>query len=393
MNSLRKFLRLESLAGLALIAAALFGMAVANSPLAEGYQRLLEVPLEVRIGGSVLAKPLLLWINDGLMAVFFLIVALELKREVLDGELSRLDQIALPLAAAAGGIVLPAVLYAAVNAGDPEALRGWAIPAATDIAFALGVLAMLGDRVPRSLKTFLLSLAVFDDLGAILIIAAFYTEEISWGAKGFGLLATGALFALNRGGVTRTAPYLLLGAILWVCVLKSGVHATLAGVIAGLMIPHRRVNSYGRSPLEDLEHSLHPWVAFLIVPIFAFANSGVSLAGATQGMFDPVALGIVAGLFFGKMLGVFSAAFLLIKSGIAKLPEGATWTSLFGVSVLSGIGFTMSLFIGTLAFESTARDFSVPLRLGVLSGSLLSAAVGFTILRRALRASGVRSQN
>ena len=382
MNHGKKSLNPASLAGVALVGAALLGMLFANSPLSAWYERFLGAALEVRLGEVGLSKPLLLWINDGLMAVFFLLVALELKREVLGGELSHRSQVALPLAAAAGGIVLPAALYVAVNAGDPEALRGWAIPAATDIAFALGVLAMLGDRVPRSLKTFLLSLAVFDDIGAILIIAAFYTEQISWTAKGLALVVTAALFALNRSGVTRTGPYLLLGAVLWVCVLKSGVHATLAGVVVGLTIPHRKANSHGRSSLEDLEHSLHPWVAFLIVPVFAFANAGVSLAGAADGLLDPVALGIVAGLFLGKMAGVFSAAALLIRLGVAKLPKGASWGALFGVCVLSGIGFTMSLFIGTLAFEFSARDFSVPLRLGVLIGSSLSAAVGLAVLMR-----------
>jgi len=325
MNTTQDFLKLEALAGIALLAAAALGMLFANSPLAGWYQGVLNVPLEIRIGHEGLSKPLLLWINDGLMAVFFLMIALELKREVLDGELSRMSQVALPLVASVGGIVVPAAIYLAVNLGNPEALQGWAIPAATDIAFALGVLAMLGDRVPRSLKMFLLSLAVFDDIGAILIIAAFYTEEISWAAKGLGLCATAVIFVLNRVGVTRTGPYLLVGVVLWVCVLKSGVHATLAGVIVGLMIPHRRQNSFGRSPLEDLEHALHPWVVFMIVPVFAFANSGVSLTGASAMVLDPVALGIVAGLFFGKMLGVFSASALLVRSGIVELPEGVTW--------------------------------------------------------------------
>jgi NhaA family Na+:H+ antiporter len=380
-----QFLSPESLAGIALLGAALLGLLIANSPLAAGYERLLRLPLEISIGEGGLSKPILLWINDGLMAVFFLLVALELKREFLDGELSKPSQIALPLAAAIGGIVVPALVYVGFNSGDPEALRGWAIPAATDIAFALGVLAMLGDRVPRSLKTFLLSLAIFDDVGAILIIAAFYTEEISWTAKGLALATTVALFLMNRAGVRRTAPYLLVGAVLWLCVLKSGVHATLAGVIVGLMIPHRGANSPGASPLTHLEHGLHPWVAFLVVPVFAFANSGVSLTGMSTGLLDPVALGIVGGLFVGKMVGVFSVSALMIRTRLAPLPAGSTWGSLFAVCVLSGIGFTMSLFIGTLAFENASRDFSAPLRIGVLAGSLLSAAVGFVLLRRATR--------
>ena len=378
-------LKPEMLAGIALIGAALLGMLFANTSLNGWYTSFLNAPFEIRLGESSLEKPLLLWINDGLMAIFFLLVALELKREMLDGELSKPGQVTLPLVAALGGILVPALFYVGFNSGDGEAMRGWAIPAATDIAFALGVLAMLGDRVPKSLKTFLLSLAVFDDLGAILIIAAFYTEQIAWGAKVGALFATTILFVFNRQGVTRKAPYFLVGAVLWLCVLKSGVHATLAGVVIGLMIPHRKVDGHGHSPLKVLEHSLHPWVAFLIVPVFAFSNAGVRLDSGFGALTDPVALGVISGLFFGKMFGVFSAAWILIKTNVVKMPAGATWQSLFGVAILSGIGFTMSLFIGTLAFETATRDFSAPLRLGVLAGSFLSAGVGAAVLMRAAK--------
>ena len=386
MQPKKKRIPKDVVPGVILIAAAALGILMANSPLASGYQTVLNLPVSVALGSLELEKPLLLCINDGLMAIFFLVVALELKREVLEGELSNRSQVALPLGAAIGGILVPAALYTAINFQDSEALRGWAIPAATDIAFALGVLAMLGDRVPRSLKMFLLSLAVFDDIGAILIIAAFYTAEISWTAHGLALIATAVLFGMNRAKVTRTSPYLAVGAALWLFVLKSGVHATLAGVIVGLMIPHRRQNAFGRSSVKDLEHSVHPWVIYFIIPVFAIANSGVSLQGVSQAILDPVALGIIAGLFFGKMIGVYGASALMVRAGWAKLPAGANWSALLGVSILSGIGFTMSLFIGTLAFEHSARDFSVPVRLGVLAGSLVSATVGFLLLRRALPA-------
>ena len=381
MGTTKRFIRLEALAGIALLGAALLGMLVANTSFAGDYTRILQLPFEVSLGGVGLSKPLLLWINDGLMAIFFMLVALELKRELLGGELSKPGAITLPLVAAIGGIVVPALIYLAINRGDAEAMKGWAIPAATDIAFALGVLAMLGDRVPKSLKVFLLSLAVFDDLGAILIIAAFYTEEISWTAKGLALGATVFLVALNRLGVTRVAGYMLIGTFLWVAVLKSGVHATLAGVIVGLTIPHKHLNANGHSPLKELEHALHPWVAFLIVPVFAFANAGVTLSGLGEVLLQPVSMGILGGLFIGKAIGVFGVASVLIKTGLARMPEGSSWTSLLGVAILSGIGFTMSLFIGTLAFETSTVDFSAPLRVGVLAGSLLSAVVGYLLLR------------
>ncbi len=385
MGDTQSFIRLESLAGLLLLATTVLGMIFANSQLASIYEALLSTPLEVRLGEASLAKPLLLWVNDGLMAIFFLLVALELKREVMDGDLSQPGQVALPLVAALGGIAIPAAIYALWNLGDAQAIKGWAIPAATDIAFALGVLMLLGNKVPTSLKTFLLSLAVFDDLGAILIIAAFYTEEISWAAKGLGLGGIGVLAILNRLGITRLSPYLLIGSFVWVCVLKSGVHATLAGVAVGLAIPLRAKDDLGHSPLKLLEHSLHPWVALLVIPVFAFANSGVDFSGVSSAeLSSPVTLGIASGLFFGKLIGVFGTAALLIRFGPAALPKEASWTSFLGVCILSGIGFTMSLFIGTLAFEHSAEDFSVQVRLGVIGASVLSALIGFAVLRHSL---------
>jgi NhaA family Na+:H+ antiporter len=373
------FFRHEAAGGLVLLAAAVAALATSNSPLAWLYDRLLDTPVGVRIGQFALDKPLLLWINDGLMAVFFFLVGLEIKRELLKGELSTFGQAVLPAVAAVGGMGVPALIYAAINADDPVALHGWAIPSATDIAFAVGVLALLGPRIPPSLKVFLLALAILDDLGAILIIALFYTEHLSW----LSLLLAGAgsvvLLALNRSGVTRLAPYLLAGAFIWVCVLKSGVHATLAGVVVAIAIPLGAKGESEPSLLEQLEESLHPWVAFGILPLFAFANAGVSLAGLTPDkLLASVPLGIAAGLLVGKPLGILGATWLAVASGLAPRPEGTTWPQLLGAGLLGGIGFTMSLFIGTLAFADPA--FAAQLRLGVLAGSLLSAAAGFLVL-------------
>ena len=383
---LQTFLRLEALAGLALIGAAAAGMVIANSPLDHLYAGWISTEVEVRVGEASLQKPLLLWVNDALMALFFLLIGLELKREVFEGELSSRSQVMLPLVCAVAGIAIPAGLFAAFNYDDPSAARGWAIPAATDIAFALGVLAMLGDRVPRGLKTFLLSLAVFDDLGAILIIAAFYTDDISWSAKVLAVVASAVLVLFNRLRITRLVPYFLVGGMLWLFVLKSGMHATLAGVILGLTIPLRAKDSKGRSPLKHLEHGLHPWVAFLIVPVFAFANAGVDLRAVTLDDFgDSVTLGILSGLLIGKSVGVYCVARLMVRMKWAELPVGATNATLFGVCILSGIGFTMSLFIGTLAYGNSDDLHEVTVRLGVLGGSLVSAVLGFVVLKVALR--------
>ncbi len=381
LDSLKTFLKLESASGILLMIAAVVAMAVANSPAQALYQALFEVPVEVRIGALQIAKPLLLWINDGLMAVFFLLVGLELKREVLEGNLSDPSQIALPAVAALGGMLLPAGIYAFFNWGDPIAIHGWAIPAATDIAFALGVLALVGRGVPVGLKVFLLTLAILDDFGAIAIIAVAYTDQLSTGSLAMAAVAIAVLALLNRCRVLSIAPYILVGVVLWVAVLKSGVHATLAGVALAFFIPMKGQDE-DDSPLRRLEHDLHPAVAFGIVPLFAFANAGVSLEGVTlASAFAPVPLGIAAGLFVGKTVGVFGFAWASIRLGIGRLPEGATWASLFGVAMLCGIGFTMSLFIASLALDQGGPAYEAATRIGILGGSMVSAICGYLLLR------------
>jgi NhaA family Na+:H+ antiporter len=385
LHALRAFVALESAGGILLALAALLALAVANSPLALYYDAFLDTPVEVRAGTLLIAKPLLLWINDGLMALFFLVVGLEIKREVLEGELSDARQVLLPAVAAVGGMAVPAAIYATINAGNSVALAGWAIPAATDIAFALGVLSLLGKRVPVGLKMFLLTLAILDDLGAIVIIAIFYARDLAPLSLGVAAAALLVLFALNRAGVVRLAPYLFVGLILWVSVLKSGVHATLAGVALAFFIPLRKGDPSSGSPLRRLENDLHPLVAFAILPLFAFANAGVSLAGVGFAtLVGAVPLGIAAGLLFGKPIGVLTATWVVVRFGGARLPQGADWHAMLGVSVLCGIGFTMSLFIASLAFEGASSEYAVQTRLGVLSGSLASAILGFAILRATL---------
>jgi Na+:H+ antiporter, NhaA family len=374
------FFHHEAAGGLVLMAAALTALLMDNSPLSWLYSLFLDTPVGVRVGPLSLDKPLLLWINDGLMAVFFFLVGLEIKRELLRGELSSVAQATLPALAAAGGMVAPALIYVAFNAGDPVGLKGWAIPAATDIAFAVGVLALLGNRVPSSLKIFLLALAILDDLGAILIIAVFYTDHLSILSLALAGIGIAVLWTLNRRGITRLAPYLLTGVVIWICVLKSGVHATLAGVVVAFAIPLASRNEGEPTLLEQLEESLHPWIAFGVLPLFAFANAGVSLQGLSFAKsLEPVPLGIALGLFIGKPVGIFGISWLAIKSGLATRPEGASWAHLLGVGLLGGIGFTMSLFIGTLAFDEV--DKAAQLRLGVLAGSLLSATAGYVLLR------------
>ena len=377
---LQQFFELESAGGIALCAAAALALILANSPLGALYTRLLDTPLAVQLDGLIIKKPLLLWIDDGLMAVFFMLVGLEVKRELLEGGLSRRSDAILPALAALGGMIAPALIYALCNWGDAAALRGWATPTATDIAFALGVLALLGPRVPASLKLFLLAIAIIDDLGAILIIALFYTADLSVTALALAAGGVGVLLALNLAGVSRRAPYLLAGVFLWVCVLKSGVHATIAGVIVGLAVPLRAGGD--ASPLADLEHDLHPWVAFGVLPLFAFANAGVRLAGMTAAiLLDPIQLGVALGLFFGKQLGVAGAIWLAVRCGLGALPEGADWRQMYGLALLTGIGFTMSLFIGTLAFP--AEGYDVDVRTAVLLASLLSGVCGYLVLRTA----------
>ncbi len=390
LKSLQEFLRLEAAGGLLLMAAATLAMIIANSPLSAWYVEVLEVPLEIRIGSFGIAKPLLLWVNDGLMAVFFLLVGMELKGELLEGHLSSLRRASLPAFAAVGGMLAPAAFYAVVNRNDAVALHGWAIPAATDIAFALGVLALLGDRVPAALKAFLLSIAIFDDLGAIVVIALFYTADLSVGALVTAAVLVGGLALLNRLGVARPAAYFVLGVPLWVAVLKSGVHATLAGVVLAFFIPlrlpaDRATPTPPVSPLRQLEGALHPWVAFGVLPLFALANAGVSLRGlAADDLLQPVPLGIVAGLFLGKQVGIMAASWLAVRLRLATLADGLRWPHLYGVSLLCGVGFTMSIFIATLAFARSGTSYGGLDRLGILTGSLIAGVTGYAVLRAVL---------
>ncbi|MBI4881250.1 MAG: Na+/H+ antiporter NhaA [Planctomycetes bacterium] len=388
---LQQFLRLESAGGLVLVGAAVLALIVANSPLAGRYAALLDLPVVVTAGGFGVAKPLLLWINDGLMAVFFLLVGLELKREVCVGHLSALRRAVLPAAAATGGMAFPAAVFLAFNWGDAAAMRGWAIPAATDIAFSLGVLSLLGSRVPAALKVFLLSVAIFDDLGAIVVIAVFYGAEMSAAALWTAAALVCVLAALNACGVRRLAAYILVGNLLWVAVVKSGVHATLAGVVLAAAIPlpegarRARNGDEGAAPPHPLEAALHPWVAFCVLPAFAFANAGISLAGLSPAdLLHPVPLGVMAGLFAGKQAGIMTACWLAVKSGLADLGEGMRWRELYGVSVLCGIGFTMSYFIASLAFEQGGGAYFGLERLGILCASLLAGVAGYAVLRGVL---------
>jgi NhaA family Na+:H+ antiporter len=367
----------DLLGGIALGVAALAALAIANSSLGPGYRALFDLTAEIRIGSVGLAKDLEHWINDGLMALFFLLVGLEIKREAIEGSLAGARKAALPVLAAVGGFVLPAAIYAALNWGDAQALRGWAVPAATDIAFALGICAVLGRAVPPSLKTFLLALAIIDDLMAIVVIAVFYTAELSPLSLLLGGLGVAGLAALNLFDVRKPSLYAVVGVFTWVCVLKSGVHATLAGVATGLAMPLSR--HAGESLLEQAEHALKPWVSYAIVPIFAFANAGVPLAGTSlSSLAAPIPLGIIAGLFVGKQLGVFATALAAIKLGIVERPAGASLAQLYGVAILTGLGFTMSLFIGTLAFED--ESLMAQVRLGVLVASLVSGAAAALVL-------------
>ncbi len=372
-----RFFAAEAAGGLVLMGAALAALIVANSPLAAAY----FAALHFKLAGLSVEH----WINDGLMAVFFMLVGLEIKREMLAGQLASWSQRALPGFAALGGMLVPALIYVAFNADNPQTLGGWAIPAATDIAFALGVLSLLGKRVPVSLKIFLSALAILDDLGAVVIIALFYTSGLSLPMLLAAVGVVVLLVLLNRSGVKRLLPYLLLGAVLWFCMLQSGIHATLAGVILALCIPLGDPDAPGRSPLQFLEEKLHPWVAFAVVPIFGFANAGVALGGIRPGdLLDPVPLGVALGLLVGKQVGIFALAFLAIRSGLARLPEGSSWLQLYGVAALCGIGFTMSLFIGALAFPGSPHLID-EVKVGVLMGSILAALLGVVILRRAGR--------
>lgn len=368
--------------GIVLIFAAVSAMLVMNSGLADGYTGALATKFTIAYGEIGISKPLLLWINDFLMGIFFLLVGCEIKREIVAGNLSDIRAAALPAIAALGGMIMPALIYFSFNVGDPEAVRGWAIPAATDIAFALGVLALLGKRIPLGLKVFLLAVAIIDDLGAIIIIAMFYTANLSLMALAIAGAVTAVMVVMNRIGVRSVALYMILGLALWVAVLKSGVHATLAGVVIAFCLPMTGASGMAEDegPLYAVEHALVPWVSFGIMPVFAFANAGVSLAGmGPAALLEPISAGIASGLFLGKQLGIFGFSALAILIGISRMPTGVNWLQMWGVALLGGIGFTMSLFIGNLAFETS--DQAAAVRIGVLSGSILSAVCGFLVLR------------
>ena len=381
--TIETFIKRESSAGIVLIFVTIIALLLQNSGLSELYSSFLHTHVEVRFGNLQIAKPLLLWVNDGLMAVFFFLIGLEVKREVLEGHLSSLSQITLPGVAALGGMVVPALVFIAFNQGESFAMKGWAIPTATDIAFALGVLSLLGNKCPFSLKAFLLALAIIDDLGAIVIIALFYTVELSAVSIFIASAALAALFTMNRLGVASRAAYILVGIVLWVSVLKSGVHATLAGVTLAFMIPLTSKDSDGKtfSMSKEMEHGLHYWVAYMILPLFAFVNAGVDLRGISfEEMLNPVPVGIMLGLFIGKQLGVFGFSWLAIKSGFASLPQDSNWKQLYGVSVLTGIGFTMSLFVDSLAYNDT-QVYHYADKLAILLGSFLSGIVGYYVLK------------
>ncbi|EGR2239804.1 Na+/H+ antiporter NhaA [Vibrio cholerae] len=375
-DMIRDFFKMESAGGILLVIAAAIAMVIANSAMGEGYQAFLHTYV---FGMSVSH-----WINDGLMAVFFLLIGLEVKRELLEGALKSRETAIFPAIAAVGGMLAPALIYVAFNFNDPAAIQGWAIPAATDIAFALGIMALLGKRVPVSLKVFLLALAIIDDLGVVVIIALFYSSDLSTIALTIGFIMTGVLFMLNAKHVTKLSIYLVVGLILWIAVLKSGVHATLAGVVIGFAIPLKG-NKGEHSPLKHLEHALHPYVAFAILPVFAFANAGISLQGVSlAGLTSMLPLGVALGLFLGKPLGIFSFSWAAVKLGVAKLPEGINFKHIFAVSVLCGIGFTMSIFISSLAFGQANEAYDTYARLGILMGSTTAALLGYSLLRLSL---------
>ncbi|MDX2474214.1 MAG: Na+/H+ antiporter NhaA [Candidatus Krumholzibacteria bacterium] len=380
---LDRFLRLESAGGLLLMISAALALIVANSPLVGTYNLLLDTPVEIQVGGLEVAKPLLLWINDGLMAVFFFLIGLELKRELVEGELADKRNIVLPGLGAIGGMAIPALVYLAFNRGDALAQQGWAIPAATDIAFALGILSLLGSRVPTTVKIFLTSLAIFDDIGAILIIAMFYTSKISLVALAVVAGCIAVLALMSRLKIEARSLFIFVGIVMWTAMLKSGVHATLAGVVLAMFIPMRSKHDPEYSPLKSLEHDLHSVVAFVILPVFAFANAGISFAGleAAQ-VLHGVSIGVALGLFVGKQVGVFAFCALGIRAGVASLPAGMNWGALYGTAAMTGVGFTMSLFIGSLAFEGAGLDRLFDERIGIIAGSLASGLLGYLILRR-----------
>ena len=382
---LPNFLRLESAGGIILMFAAVLAIILANSPLQSYYALLINTPVEIKIGALEIAKPLLLWINDGLMVVFFFMIGLELKREFIEGELSNRKNVILPGFAALGGMLVPALIYIYLNFDNDTALQGWAIPTATDIAFALGVLSLLGSKVPTSLKLFLTSLAIFDDVGAIIIIAIFYTANISVTSLIIVLCCLPILLWINKRNPSSTSVYIMVGVIMWVAMLKSGVHATLVGIILAMFIPMRSKTDPNYSPLKRMERDLHSLVAFFVLPVFAFANAGINFTGVgTEQLFHGVPLGIALGLLIGKQVGVFGFCWLAIKLKLTQLPGDISWMSLYGTAALCGIGFTMSLFVGSLAFEETSVNLLFDERLGILLGSLASGVIGYLVLRKSL---------
>ncbi len=384
LHRVKAFFEFEAAGGIVLALAAIAAMIIANSPLSVWYEGFIHAPVAIRIGDFEIAKDAHHWINDGLMAIFFFLVGLELKREVLIGELSNVKQIILPAGAALGGMIFPAIVYLLFNLNEPEYWKGWAIPAATDIAFALGILSLLGSRVPNSLKVFLVSIAIFDDIGAILIIALFYTSELSLSSLGFAALCLPFLYFLNRRNVTNITPYLFIGVIMWIAVLKSGIHATLAGVVLALFIPMFDRTDPEHSPVEEVEHDLQNTVSFGILPLFAFANSGISLQGAGFAeLFHSVPLGIAAGLFIGKQVGVMLMCWLIFKLGVSTMPRGMNYQQIYGAALLCGVGFTMSLFIGGLAFGGDTPLFDE--RLGIIMGSIVSGIAGYIVLKITLK--------
>ncbi|MDE0250085.1 MAG: Na+/H+ antiporter NhaA [Gammaproteobacteria bacterium] len=383
VSTIRDFIRLESAGGILLLVTAVLAMVVANSPLSGLYGQFLDTTIAVQVGTLVISKPFLLWVNDGLMAIFFFLIGLEIKREIVEGELSTPSQVVLPAIGALGGMLVPAAIYIWLNWGDSIALDGWAIPVATDIAFALGLLSLFGRRVPTALKVFLLTLAIFDDLAAIIIIALFYSGDLSITALGASALALAAGVIMNRMGVKRIPWYIFLGVVLWITVLKSGVHATLAGVLIAFCIPMQGERGY--SPVKDLEHDLHTPVAFVILPLFAFANAGLSLDGLTfDALAHPVTLGVITGLLVGKPVGILSFVGVAVALKLVRLPSNISWFQLLGVAFACGIGFTMSLFIAGLAFEHGSGDYYSGDRLGILAGSILSAVAAGVLLQLSL---------
>ena len=387
----KNFTKQDASPGIILVIAAALAMILANSPYYGSYDAFLQFPVAIKLGAFEIAKPLILWINDGLMALFFFVVGLEIKRELFYGQLSKPSQVVLPFVAAVAGIAVPALIYAGFNSGDPIAANGWAIPSATDIAFALGIFILFGKHLPPSLKLFLLSVAIIDDIGAVLIIALFYSHDLSTNSllvAGFGLTF---LFIFNRMKLSNKTPFILVGVVVWAAVLKSGVHATLAGFIIAWFIPIAKEKSESMS--YKIEHGLHPYISFFVLPLFAFGNAGVNLLGVHMDeLFTPLSIGIIGGLFIGKQLGIFTACLVAVKLRLCKLPEGATWQQRYGVSILCGVGFTMSLFIGTLAFEQQGLEYQTQVKVGVLIGSILSAFTGGWLLTRSSKKLAAQKQ-